>query len=249
MIRVCHFCTSSVDAPYFRNISRGLVADGMSVLVGNLAPAKPPAWLPEVPGVRHFDLGAAGRAGYPGAVVRLARLLRRERVDILQTHLFDAGLVGVAAGRLARTPTVLVTRHHSDQAQLIGAKFHMALDRWTARMADGVVAVSHATRDFMVSHDPSVAGRVEVVHLGFDFAALSPTEEDRRRVREEFGFGSDFVLAFVSNFFKTKGHRYLLAALAELAREIPEVRLLLLGDGDRAPLDRLITELGLGGRV
>src|SRR4051794_7571417 len=48
-------------------------------------------------GVRTFALGASGRASYPLAIVRLARLLRREDVDVVQTHAFEPMFVGMAA--------------------------------------------------------------------------------------------------------------------------------------------------------
>ena len=152
-VKVCHFSTSTVNAPYFRNITAGLADAGITVYCANLISAPEPEWLRAMPGASYLSLGADSRRHYPGAVVRLARFLRREGVDVLQSHLFDAGVIAVLAARLASTPLLIVTRHHTDQVVLVGSPLHVRLDRWMARAADGVVAVSNAVRDHLVSKD------------------------------------------------------------------------------------------------
>jgi len=101
----------------------------------------------------------------------------------------------------------------------------------------------------MVAREQLNADNIQVIHYGFDFQKLSATAEDRQRVRAEFGFGSEFVIGCVARFFKNKGHAYLLSALKDLVRDIPDVRLLLLGDGDRRPIEKMIYECELGDRV
>src|SRR5262249_2125912 len=111
---VCHFCSSTVDTHYFANLGKGFGSKGLSVLWGTSSKKDAPAWLQNVDGAKYFCLNSPGRAYYPFAITRLASLLRRERVEVLQTHLFDAGIIGIVAARLARTPLVIVTRHHLD---------------------------------------------------------------------------------------------------------------------------------------
>jgi glycosyltransferase involved in cell wall biosynthesis len=200
-------------------------------------------------GAQYFSLGAAGRLSYPQALVRLATRLRRERVDILQTHLFDAGIVGLIAARLARIPVVVLTRHHLDQVHLIGNRFHVFLDRWMARNADHVVVLSNAVRNFMISADGIDASKVEVIHQGFDFEKLSVSKQEGERVRAEFNFGSRFVIGTIAQLFETKGQKYLLKALSEVSERMPDAHLFFVGGGDPKPLELLAGELGLNGRV
>jgi glycosyltransferase involved in cell wall biosynthesis len=248
-LRVCHFSSSAIGAPYFRNITTGLTAAGFFVLCASLRDEPPPEWLAVCGSARYAELGAVAGWHYPVAVGRLARLLVRERIDILQTHLFDAGVLGVVAGRLARVPLVIVTRHHSDQTALVGSRFHVALDRWMARSADGVVAVSHAVRDYMITQDRITNTPIEVIHLGFDFGALQASVADGQRVRREFGLSQDFTIGCIAHFFETKGHAYLISALRGLASAIPDVRLLLVGGGNRSRVEDLGREHGVAERV
>ena len=210
-------------------------------MCGSLSDTPPPSWLPEEQG-RYFCFNADSRVRYPGAIARLAGLLRRERIDILQTHLFDAGVVGVLAARLARRPLAVVTRHHMDDVLLGGTRFHVAIDRWMAKKAARVVVPSRAVRNHMTSRERLNGERIEVIHYGFDFQALSATDDDRRRVRAEFGLGSEFVIGCIARFFRNKGHAYLISAMEGIVEAVPQARLLLLGGGDKAEVERMVRE-------
>lgn len=247
--RVCQFSATTFDSHYFANLGKGLAASGVPLLVGSLREKSPPPWLAAAPGARYFCLSARNRLGYPGAALRLARLLRREHVDVLQTHLFDGGLVGVLAGRLARTPLVVLTRHHLDQTWLIGTRYHVTLDRWMANAANRVVVLSEAVRDHLVAREGVPAERIEVIYQGFDFASLSPEQEERRRVRAELGLGTSFAIGCIASFSKTKGHAYLFAALRDILKEATEARLVLFGGGDRSSVKALVRSLRLQDRV
>jgi glycosyltransferase involved in cell wall biosynthesis len=247
---ICHFCSTTVDTHYFANLGRGFSSKGLTVLWGTLSQKKAPAWMENLEGAEYFCLDVpARRAFYPLAVSRLASLLRRRKVDILQTHLFDAGILGVMAARLAGTPLVIVTRHHLDQVHMVGNRFHVAMDRWMARKADKVVVLSNAVRNYMMTADGIDGSKVEVIYQGFDFEKLSATEEDRRRVRAELNLEDRFVIGCIGQLFETKGQSFLLKALSLVADQVPNGHLLFLGGGDPKPFEDLARELGLSDRV
>lgn len=248
-MRVCHLVSTSLNSHYFALLGKGLAREGVSLLLGTLHPAPPPDWLAEAPGAQHFTLDAPSRRHYFQAIPRLSRLLRREGIEILQAHLFDAGMVGLLGAGLARTPVTVVTRHHTDQVRMVGTRIHQALDRWMARRADHVIVLSSAVRSYLMREEHIDGARIEVTPQGFDFAALSADETDRRRVRAEFGLDDDFVIGCIGHLYETKGHRFLLEALPALLGDIPRARLLLLGRGDRRALEGKASALGLENRL
>ena len=203
-IKALHLCTNSLEPPYFANLNQGMAARGVGLVVGSISELRPPSWLAEIPGASYFCLNAPSRLKYSYAIPRLARLLRRERVDIIQTHLFDAGFVGLLAARLARTPVTIVARHHLDEPQLLGVRTYVEMDRWMSRVADSVVVPSQAVKDYMRVRERHTGNNVEVIPYGFDFASLDATEEDRHRVRAEFGFQSSFVIGCVGGSSRTR---------------------------------------------
>jgi glycosyltransferase involved in cell wall biosynthesis len=246
--RVCHVCGTHLDSHYFANLGRGLHAHGVTVSGVSLTEPAAPPWLTAIGG-EYACLEARRKPAYPGAIVRLARWLREREVDVVQTHLIDGGIVGVAAARLARVPLVVLTRHHTAEIEMIGTRLHAWCDRLLTRGADRVVVLSHAVKTHMVAREGAPADKIDVIYQGFDFNALAATDDDRRRVRAELGLDGAFVIGCVARFFRTKGHSHLLAAARELSREIPHLKVLLLGGGDRTPIEAMVREHGLEDRV
>ncbi|MBI3493195.1 MAG: glycosyltransferase, partial [Acidobacteria bacterium] len=247
-LRVCHVCGTTLESHYFANLGRGLHARGLTVSGVSLIDPVAPAWLREIGG-EYLWLNAPRKTAYAGDVLRLARWLRARDVDIVQTHLVDGAIAGIAAARLARVPLVILTRHHTREVEMIGTRFHVWCDRVLTRCADRVVGLSQAVKTQMVTREGAPPDKIDIFDQGFDFDALGATDDDRARVRAELGLESSFVVGCVARFFRTKGHRYLFAAVRELAREIPNLRLLLLGGGDRAFIEAMVRDAGIGDRV
>src|SRR5205823_4889924 len=128
-------------------------------------------------------------------------------------------------------------------------RLHRLVDRLLTSQADRIVVLSHAVKTQMVSREGAPPDKIEVIYQGFDFDRLAATDEDRRRVRAELGLDGSFVIGCVARFFRTKGHQHLLAAAAQLARDIPDLKVVLLGGGDRAPIERMIAAEHLEDRV
>ncbi len=247
-MKVLQFTSSSVDSEYMRNLGMGLAASGIELMCGTLfaSGAEAPKWIGDA-GAKYFCLNVKARAGFPLAVWKLAGVLRREKVDILQTHLYEASLAGMMAAKFARVPLKILTRHHTDQAHIIGRRLAIAADRWEAAEADRVVVLSKAVRDFMMSADHIAGDKIEVIYQGFDFEKFSADESDRKRIREEFRIcEQDFVIGTFGNFFPTKGHRFLIAAAKELKAKVPGLKLLFVGaGGDVETLKQNVAEFGL----
>lgn len=248
-MKICQFCTNNFEGNYFISLARGLVAEGAGLCFATLQAAQPPAWRDQLPAVKHFSLALGARWQYPLAVLKLAHLLRREKATVLHTHLFDASVVGILAARLARVPLTVVTRHYLDEPLLLGGRWRVEIDRWIARQADCVIVPAEAARWHMVTREALPERNIEVVPHGYELGLLEAAPEDRARVRHEFKVESDFVIGCVGRLFKNKGHYYLLKALKEIARAVPNVQLLLLGDGDRALIEAGVREFDLAGRV
>lgn len=247
---ICHLVTTTAEAGFFEVHARAAVERGVRPLFLTVMPAPPPTWLGRVPGASYQSLGARSRKGYPLALARLTQLLRRERVDVLHTHLFDAMVLGVVAGRLAQVPLIAITRHHLDDAILAGARNQDRIERAIATLAHCIVAPSSAVRTHLIDYERHPPARIEHIYHGWEFNRLDTTAEDGQRVRRELGIGpQDFLLGTVGRFSPNKGHEYLLEAVAQLVPAIPNIRLLLLGEGDQQATRAHIARLGLQARV
>ena len=246
-MHVCHFSDSSVEGDYFRNIAAGLTERGVRVSLIQLGGGQGPKWLSDFPAVTFLSLNASSKLAYPRAIRSLIRFLDDEHVDILHTHLFFPGLIGVLAKRFNRETIVALMRHHTDSVRRLGSRLHVAADKWMAEKADHVLTVSNAAREYMTDIDGIKRGDIEVVYLGFDFERLSPNEENRTRVRDKFGIGSDeFTIGYVGNLINGKGHVQLIEAFEAIAAEIPNARLFFVGRGQLAEVEAAAGKLASG---
>jgi glycosyltransferase involved in cell wall biosynthesis len=248
-LRVCHFASSDLDFQYFRNLAVELPRRGYELTLASLDHVGRPHWRTEVPDVRWYSLRRPVRHQYPAAAVALARILRRHRIDVLQTHQFDAGAVGIAAARLAGAKVVHM-RHHLDEHLLIGTRAHVEVDRLMVRLSDRTVVPSQALHNYLVTEEALDPGKIDVVYHGFDFEAMHAEPDEADRVRAGLGLDSRFVIGCVSRFIPFKGHDVLLEAAARLRQRIPGLCVLLVGGrGNRGYVEEAIDRLGLRERV
>jgi len=175
----------------------------------------------------------------PVALIRLAGLLARERVGILQTHGLRSSAYGCLAGRLAGVPVVIATIHNSLQDYPISrAKrwIYRAVLRRVIRLADRIICVSEDLRRDMVAGAGCDPDRTVTIHNGIDLMTVT-SPRDRSAIRAEFRVGAGPLLVVIGRLTEQKGHRYLIRALPHLLEEWPDLKCLIVGEG---PLEKTI---------
>ncbi|SDF64548.1 Glycosyltransferase involved in cell wall bisynthesis [Blastococcus aurantiacus] len=197
-------------------------------------------------GVRVTDLGMRSNTQV-GAVLRLARLVRRGRYDVVHTHLFRAGLYGRLAARLARVPVVVATEHSLLDDQLEGRPATRAVRTLylaAERLGQRTVAVSAAVRDNLLRWGVA-ADRVVTVPNGLDVDALAFDPAARTAVRADLGIPADAqVVGGVGRLHPGKRFDLLLDALAPTLG--PHRHLLVVGEGEqREALTALARDRGV----
>jgi glycosyltransferase involved in cell wall biosynthesis len=199
-------------------------------------------------GVSTFALGARSRAEHPLAVARLARLLRSRRPDVVQTHLVDGCLVGLAAARLARVPLCVMTAHHSHELPFHGGRLVWS-DRLCGALAHRVIAPSRSVAATLTEYAHVQEHKIEVVHHGFDFGRLDPARASGERIRKELGLDGALVFGAIGRLYHLKNQEALVRAFAVALRAVPDARLVLAGPGDPTPVTALATELGVAEKI
>lgn len=208
-------------------------------------------------GIPHIVLECERRPRYALAIARLARVLRRNRIDILHTHHYEETLLGVLAARLARTPAVVIGRHYHDELYLVAAgvklRALLAVEGFCNRLAQAIVVPSTQIQELLVERQLIPIRKVRVIPYGFDF------EAERYRpagaavvdgVRRELDLDGHVIIGNFARHYALKGQEYLLAAFEKLVRDYPEARLLMVGDGPcHEKLRAMAGDLGLESRV
>jgi glycosyltransferase involved in cell wall biosynthesis len=185
-------------------------------------------------GVSVQHLGLRRGAPDPRAILSLARLLRRERPDVLQTWLYHADLLGLIAGRMAGVPRILWNLRCSDMDLRRYSWTSAATVRLLARLSrlpDAVLVNSRAGRRAheRMGYRPR---RWELVANGIDVERFRPDSDARAKLRAELRFAADdFVICLPARLDPMKDHATFFAAAQRFAREEPRARFVLVGRG------------------
>lgn len=178
----------------------------------------------------------------PFSAFRLARILRREKIDIAHSHIFVANMLT----RIARLFTR--ARHVASIAgpRHLEAPFTRAIDGLTARLDHRIAGGCEYTVDlYRALGVPDE--RLACVYYGSRAATFDPALADRARVRRELGVADDVPLVgIIAHFYPPtrgpqtppatrgiglKGHEFFLDAARIVRKRVPEARFVVVGSG------------------
>lgn len=175
-----------------------------------------------------------GRVPGPLGVARLARQVRQDAPDIVQTWLYAADLVaGLAARSVGHRNVVWNIRQSAPQRHLAPRR-HV----WTARACAATSsflprAILSCSEEARRSHEAlGYPKDIVVIPNGYDLSVLGCDPEAAGSVRAELGldFGTPLI-GMVARFDPVKGHHDFFDAAAQVSRHRPDVHFLLCGRG------------------
>ena len=159
-------------------------------------------------------------------IPRLAWLMRRLKIDVVQSYLFDAEIAVRLAGRAAGIALVVGSERNTDYRP---KRRHLIAYRLTARCVDLIIANSTAGAAFNSRLLGNPPGMYRVVHNGVNTQRFAP--RDRTAIRAELGLAPDEpVVGLFASFKAQKNHPLFFAAAQRILQTIPTARFLLVGD-------------------
>lgn len=205
-------------------------------------------------GVPVFALQASRGPLAAGAVARLAVLLRRERVDVVQSWMYHADLVGGLAARAARTRGVAWGIRQGDMNATTTRRSTRAIAHACARLStllpDSIVcctagaAEAHAA----LGYDRS---RMLVIPNGLPVPVVP--DSTRMQVRRALDIAPDaLVVARIARWHPHKDYPLLMRAFRDVVAQQPRALLLGVGRGvtaDEPEVARLLHEFDLDAHV
>ncbi|MEW6377856.1 MAG: glycosyltransferase family 4 protein [Thermodesulfobacteriota bacterium] len=114
-----------------------------------------------------------------------------------------------------------------------------------------IVAISDMVKQDIIRWYGISEDRIDVIYNGVDIERIHPRNRQyRKEIGNQFGFGDEFVILFVSHNFRMKGLSYLIKALAKIKEEDSSpFKLLVLGRDRQDPYLRLAKKMGVSGEV
>lgn len=220
---------------------------GHEVLIVSLTPLGPMGLEARSAGIPTESLRL--RRGFPDprGLIRLVRLVRAWKPDVLHSHMVHANLLARALRLFVPVPALVSTIHNIYE----GGRLRMAAYRLTNGLVDHMTIVSEAAADRFVTEGIVPRSLLTVVPNGVDPGLFRTVPaEARESIRRSVGLESEFVWLAVGRFEIAKDYPNMLRGFVQVRERDPRAVLLLVGRGSLQPeTEALVQALGLGSGV
>ncbi|MFH1784217.1 MAG: glycosyltransferase family 4 protein [bacterium] len=175
------------------------------------------------------------------AIIKLVKILRKNKIDILHAHHPKAHALALAASKIAKTPVFIYSRRVIFHVR----KGIFSQIKYKSKRTDKIVAVSKGVKKILVDYGIAPS-RIEVIYSGTDVAVFTP-EVKGDSIRKEFAIHDDELLvALVGNYSYYKGHTFFLEAIPSILQKAKGVKFILVGrDTDSDELKGLVDNLDI----
>jgi len=204
-------------------------------------------------GARHVDIDFhySGFGGLWHAAMALRRAVRERAIEMVAPQSVRSSIVAFIALRLipfgysvpstGRRVPIVTTIHNIHNPRHFSYAGHIL-----RVCADYVIFESNYERDRLLASGLR-ADRSCVIHSGIDTDRFVPRERDPALAAS---YGIDVerhrVFGIVARLSEEKGHCYLVEAFARVRAEVPNARLMIIGDGPlKADVEKQVQQLGL----
>ena len=213
---------------------------------------KPTGLLARLPGADPFAVMAAIHK-------RLLPLARELRPDVIHAHspVLDA-VPAIRVGRTLGIPVVYEIRafwedaavdHGSTKEGSLRYKLTRALETWAVRNADAVTVICEGLRGDLVARGIDT-GKITVIPNAVDIEKFEMGGRPDPALKMKLGLGTSRVLGFIGSFYAYEGLDLLIAALPAILKQMPDVKVLLVGGGPQdTALKQQVMRLDLKDRV
>jgi len=189
--------------------------------------------------------------------LRLFEIIRKEKPDIVHTHMAKAGSLGRIAALFCGTPIKIHTFHghiFDGYFSPVKAKVFLWIERFLALFTDRVIAVSESVKEEIVDKLKVAENKkCVVVPLGLDLKNFLECEKEKGSFRRELGLQDDVLLiGIVGRLVPIKNHEmFLNVAKQILGKNLSaKVMFVIVGDGERREdLKDYAKKLGLEGSL
>lgn len=161
--------------------------------------------------------------------IKVAKILRQERTQLIHTHntqpLVDGTMGAIFSGGKQRII-------HTDHARQFPDKKRYMVAEWCmSHFVYRIVGVSNQTTENLRKYEKIPQKKLTTIENGIDGSKFA-IKIDLQTKREELGLSLDGpIIGVISRIEKVKGITYILDAMPEIIKEVPELTLLIVGDG------------------
>lgn len=171
----------------------------------------------------------------------MIKMIKKEKIDIVHAHwIIPQGFLAYLCKKLFGIPYI-VTAHAGDVFPLKSSFFRF-FSSLTIKNSDYCTANSTFTKREL--QKISRKKDIKIIPMGVD-SNLFTQKNENKNLRKKFVIKKEFILS-VGRLAEKKGIKYLITAMKKVIKELPEAKLIIIGDGpERKNLELLTKKLNL----
>jgi glycosyltransferase involved in cell wall biosynthesis len=184
-------------------------------------------------------------------LIKLWIRAKREAVDLIHSHLPSANAYSCLAGIAAGIP--VVTTYHG---LVGGSEEHTRSDKLkfllVRNLSKRIVVVSDFLKNELIQFGEYPPSKLKTIYNGVHWERFDSPFEIEKKKRELKIHSDEKVIGMVANLKPTKGYEYFIRAAAIIAKNIPQVKFLIIGEEEKTIKEMLVREakmLGLEEKI
>lgn len=195
-------------------------------------------------GVNVYQLGMGSIQSVPKTFYKLQKLLKKIQPDVVQTWMYHADFLGGLAAKSIGVKNIIWGIRTTDVSQ--GAsKLTVYLSKLCAKLSyiipNTIICAAQVSKSYHIGigYDKT---KMIVIPNGFDLEALHATKEQGLAIRRQNDLSEkDMVIGSVGRFNPVKNQRLFVEMAAELVKDIPELKFMMVGRDNTAENKELMT--------
>ncbi len=247
ILQICSARTLGGGERHLADLANGLTRRGHEVYAA-LVPASPlQRELSELPAENIIELPLRNSLDVTSAL-KLAQFVRRNQIEIIHAHLARDYPSAAFAARRAKGARLILTRH----VLFPLSRIHRVL----LRRVERVIAVSQAVDEGLRAQAIFDERKLAVIHNGIDVEKFSRKQNELASAETARGEKQERLrVGTIGHLAPIKGHDDFIRAAAIVSSQRDDVDFIIAGEDKsrtgehRRQIEKLIDDLGLGGRV
>jgi len=229
---------------YIATLSKGLIDNGHKIFIASSGGGREEEFLSMGCSLVKLDIKTKSELDYRiyFAAIKLKKFILEKNIDIVHSQTRITQVMGKILSMICHKP-YLSTCH---------GFFKKRLSRAIAPCwGDAVIAISSAVKDHLTEDFHVPEEKIFLVNNGIDLSEF-PLGDKRTKLvlRSKFHLSGEPVVGIIARLSDVKGQDILIKAMSDVVKEIPNAKLLIVGEGKKEfVLRKLAEELSLSEHV
>ena len=179
------------------------------------------------------------------------KIIKENKYSIVHSNMNSMSGFPLMAAYFAGAKIRILHNHTTDSpAEGIRTLLKRILRPFAKLFANQYWACSNLAAEWMYGKKVVEDNKITIINNAIDIDKFKFDKEKREKIREKLCLKDCFVISHVGRFEQTKNHKFLINVFHKIIKQIPSVKLLLVGDGSlKDEIQLQVENLGLKSNV